>query len=288
MLSIHRLPIHLDLQALCRFTPQSHFGPVHLEDSGIAAGSAQARGDPASRQKPHFHQPASLVDGQIDVVEHGRISFSEVNQARENRFHRDLVATELQHGFSMRLSEYLVKYPSLALAYFFCHGRRMASKYGKIKDNKMSQRYSVRPFRIADLDRIMEIERASFGQDAYDRNLFAEYAHKCGELFLVAARSRKVWGYALTCRRGGACQNQAELVSVAVDPAARGTGAAKALMDSTLRRLRPRGVTRWALMVKVTNQRARAFYEKYGFEKVRIVRKYYEDGQDGCLMAKFL
>ena len=145
---------------------------------------------------------------------------------------------------------------------------------------------------VADLDRIMEIERASFGRDAYDRNLFAEYTHKCGELFLVAERGRKVWGYALTClaarRRGGVSGKQAELISVAVDPAARGTGAARALMDSTLPRLRWREVSRMGLMVKVTNARARAFYERYGFKKIRIVRAYYEDGQDGWLMAKHL
>jgi ribosomal-protein-alanine N-acetyltransferase len=151
----------------------------------------------------------------------------------------------------------------------------------------MTKRYSIRPVRAADLGRILEIERASFGRDAYDRNLFAEYNRKCGELFLVAERSRKVWGYALTCMRAGT-RNQAELVSVALDPAARGTGAAKALMDSTLRRLHRREVTRLSLMVKVTNERARAFYEKYGFNKVRIARTYYEDGQDGWLMAKHL
>ena len=150
----------------------------------------------------------------------------------------------------------------------------------------MNQRYSIRRLRAADLDRIMEIERASFGADAYDRNLFAEYARKYGELFLVAERSRKVWGYILTSRRKGAFRNRAELVSLAVDPVMRGRGVAPALMESTLRRLRLRGVVRIGLMVRVTNQRARAFYEKYGFQKVRRVRRYYEDGEDGWLMGK--
>jgi len=156
----------------------------------------------------------------------------------------------------------------------------------------MVQRYSIRRARVADLDRIMGIERASFGSDAYDRNLFAAYTRKCGELFLVAECSQAVWGYALTClaarKSGGVSGRRAELVSVAVDPAARRTGAAKALMDSTLRRLRLRGVSRLGLTVKVTNETARAFYERYGFEKVRIVRAYYEDGQDGWLMVKYL
>ena len=148
------------------------------------------------------------------------------------------------------------------------------------------RRYSIRRSRLADLDRIMEIERASFGPDAYDRNLFAEYTRKCGELFLVAERGRKVWGYVLTCPRAGAFRDRAELVSLAVDPAMRGRGVATALMESTLRRLRLRGFSRFGLMVKVTNERARAFYEKHGFNKVRRVRRYYEDGEDGWLMAR--
>jgi ribosomal-protein-alanine N-acetyltransferase len=57
-------------------------------------------------------------------------------------------------------------------------------------------------------------------------------------------------------------------------------------MDSTLRRLRLRRIGRFGLMVKVTNREARAFYEKYGFRKVRTVRRYYEDGNDGWLMGR--
>ena len=144
--------------------------------------------------------------------------------------------------------------------------------------------HTVRRLRLADLNRIMEIERASFGDEAYDRNLFAEFFRTCGELFLVVERRRKVSGYIVTCIRG----EQAELVSVAVDPAARGRGAASALMESTLRRLRRRGIARIGLVVKVTNRQALAFYERYGFERVGKAPRYYEDGADGWRMAKKL
>jgi ribosomal-protein-alanine N-acetyltransferase len=150
----------------------------------------------------------------------------------------------------------------------------------------MSTPFSIRLLRLSDLDRIMEIERASFGDDAYDRNLFAGFYHKCGELFLVAVRRRNVCGYMLTCPGGKAAPARAELVSVAVDPRQRGKGIASALMDSTLRRLRRRGIARFHLMVKVTNQPAIAFYERYGFIRSRIVRQYYEDGADAWRMAR--
>ena len=146
----------------------------------------------------------------------------------------------------------------------------------------MAARWEVRKLRRSDLDRVQQIENASFGEDAYDRNLLAEFFAKCGELFLVAVRQLGVCGYMVTCIRG----ERAEVVSIAVAPAARGRGVASRLMESTLRRLRRRKVKRLVLMVKVTNTAAREFYVKFGFERVRLVRGYYEDGADGLLMAR--
>jgi ribosomal-protein-alanine N-acetyltransferase len=138
--------------------------------------------------------------------------------------------------------------------------------------------------RQRDLDAILEVENASFGADAYDRKLFAEYAAACEALFLVAESGGRVCGYSVTRATG----TRAELVSIAVLPPARGQGAASALLRSTLRRLRRRRVERLTLMVKLTNTVAREFYEKFGFTKVRVVRGYYEDGADGCLLRKAL
>ena len=146
----------------------------------------------------------------------------------------------------------------------------------------------IRRFRESDLDAILKIEHASFHKDAYDRNLFAEFYRKCGDLFLVAEGTGDIRGYMLTCTRSRGGSRTAELVSVAVDPRARHQGVASALMDSTLRRLRRRRVTRFSLMVKVTNRRAVAFYQKYRFLQLRIARRYYEDGMDAWLMVRDL
>lgn len=150
----------------------------------------------------------------------------------------------------------------------------------------MARRFSTGPIREPEIERILEIEASSFGKEAYDRKLFAEYLHKCGDLFLGAREGRKLCGYMLTHMR--ADTGRAELVSVAVDPEYRGMGVASTLMESTLRRLRRRGATRFTLMVKLTNRKARRFYEKYGFSPVRRVPGYYEDGKEGLLMRKVL
>jgi [ribosomal protein S18]-alanine N-acetyltransferase len=152
----------------------------------------------------------------------------------------------------------------------------------------MTKRFSIRLFRLSDMDRILQIEHSSFGKDAYDRNLFAGFHHKCGELFLVLWKGRNLCGYMVTCVGGRTGSASAELISIAVDPSYRGKGIASALMDSTLRRLRRRGVRRFWLTVKVTNAVAIRFYESYGFHNSRIVRAYYEDGADGRRMEKVL
>jgi ribosomal-protein-alanine N-acetyltransferase len=277
-----------DLQAARGVAAERDFRAIHLEDTRIAAGGAQSRGDECAGDETEFHQPARIIGGQIDPVEDRGVAFSQVYQARVRRFRLAVVATQLQHDFSMRESEILVKRLDPLAGLFSCHGSPKLSKCGKIKDNRMDKRFAIHPVRQRDLDRILEIEVASFGPDAYDRNLFAEYTRKCGGLFLVAEWGTKVCAYSITALSPSRMGNRAELVSVAVDPAFLGKGAASALMDSTLSRLRRRGIVRLGLMVKVTNQRALGFYEKYGFRKLRRVSRYYEDGADGLCLAKDL
>jgi len=139
-------------------------------------------------------------------------------------------------------------------------------------------RYTVRTARGADLEAILAVERASFGRWAWDRKLFAEILDTPGSLFLVVEAGDGVDGYcAATAGRGGGMS----LDSIAVAPRARGTGAADALLRSLLRRARARGAGRMTLMVKVTNRRAQAFYERHGFRRTGRVPGYYEDGRDG-------
>jgi ribosomal-protein-alanine N-acetyltransferase len=151
----------------------------------------------------------------------------------------------------------------------------------------MQKRFSVRPFRPADMDKILIIEQASFGPDAYDRNLFAEYARIAGSLFLLAESARGAAGYSLACVSGKS-GDLANLVSIAVHPKARGKGAASLLLTSTIRRLKLRGIKRLTLTVRQSNATALRFYERHGFAKLRRAPGYYEDGEDGLLMRRRL
>ncbi len=142
----------------------------------------------------------------------------------------------------------------------------------------MASGVTVREFTHRSLGRVVEIERASFGKDAWPAEWFVEYWRENPELFLVARLSRRVVGYSITRMnwRG------AELESIAVDPRFRGRGVAQALLDATVARLKGVGALR--LMVSTANTPALRFYRQYGFVRTRLVKGYYGAGRDAWRM----
>jgi len=127
---------------------------------------------------------------------------------------------------------------------------------------------------------VLAIERASFGAEAWPRELFDELLGDCPELFFVARIGLRLRGYIATCvvRQG------AEVVSIAVDPRRRGQGIATAMMRHTLDSLRRRGIQRCWLTVRTGNVDAIRFYRGAGFVRVRRVKHYYGPGADGWRM----
>ena len=126
--------------------------------------------------------------------------------------------------------------------------------------------------------RVVEIERAAFGREAWRAELFQEYFQIAPELFLVARLGRRIAGYSIarTDWRG------AELESIAVDPLYRGRGVAQSLLTATIELLK--GAKALRLMVSVANEPALRFYQRFGFTRVRKVARYYGKGRDAWRM----
>jgi ribosomal-protein-alanine N-acetyltransferase len=72
--------------------------------------------------------------------------------------------------------------------------------------------------------------------------------------------------------------DEAEILSIAVDPAARSRGLGRALLQRNVRRLAARGVQTLFLEVEAGNSAALRLYQGLGFEKVGERRDYYRQG----------
>lgn len=82
--------------------------------------------------------------------------------------------------------------------------------------------------------------------------------------------------------------SEAEIVDVATAPAWRRQGAASALLRAIESRCRELGIDAIYLEVRATNQAAIALYTAFGFEQMRVRRRYYADGEDAWDMRKTL
>ena len=135
---------------------------------------------------------------------------------------------------------------------------------------------------------VMALERELFPDDAWTPEMFAaEFAQPASRrLYLVAEEENALIGYAGMMFTGGP---QADVVTLAVDPAHWGHGTGTALLTALLNEAGNRGCTEVLLEVREDNPRARRLYLRHGFTEVGVRRSYYQpSGVDAVVMRKGL
>lgn len=129
-----------------------------------------------------------------------------------------------------------------------------------------------------DVASIAEIERLSFPEPWSEPAWRAEVEHP-GALVLVVESPAE--GFASFRRMSG----EAELLRVAVHPAARRKGWASRLLEAGLASLRGEEAAICHLEVRANNQAAITLYLRYGFVEVGRRPRYYTDGTDALLFT---
>ena len=146
----------------------------------------------------------------------------------------------------------------------------------------------LRGMRKADMPRIMALEHELFPEDAWTPEMFAgESAQPLSRrLYLVAEQGDTLIGYAGMMFGGG---SQADVVTLAVDPAHWGQGTGTALLCALVEEAGRRGYADVLLEVREDNPRARRLYLRHGFTEIGIRRGYYQpSGVDAVVMRKVL
>ena len=139
---------------------------------------------------------------------------------------------------------------------------------------------TVRAFQKSDLPGILRIERESFNEEAWPRELLLDYAAAVPDLFLVARVGGKIAGYSIGCMT----RHGAEIASLGVLPRYRQRGVATALLRTNLRKLRRTGAKAVWLTVRRGNEAAIHLYRKFGFVRTATVPDHYKDHSSGWRM----
>jgi len=137
-----------------------------------------------------------------------------------------------------------------------------------------------------DLEKILEIERASFKRaDAFSLALFKKYLKELGEsFFVVSDKPNSIVGYAIL----GEEEGKDYLLSIAIHPKKRNQGFATSLLKFLEFKCYEKGLTKLTLEVRVNNKKAIAMYKNLGFVEVGKKKDFYEDGADALVMEKSL
>ncbi|GAA1899882.1 ribosomal protein S18-alanine N-acetyltransferase [Lapillicoccus jejuensis] len=138
-----------------------------------------------------------------------------------------------------------------------------------------------------DLARLAELDAELFADDAWsEATWWAELAGRPRRDYVVAVdASGEVLGYAGVDLAG----EVADVMTVAVVPAARGTGLGDRLVGWLVARAEESGAEALLLEVRADNAPARRLYARHGFAELSVRRRYYQPGDvDAVIMRKLL
>jgi [ribosomal protein S18]-alanine N-acetyltransferase len=145
----------------------------------------------------------------------------------------------------------------------------------------------LRLMTTADLDAVLALELALFGEEAWSRQmLVGELGQQpASRFYLVAEDAGTLVGYAGLLAAGG----QGDVLTIAVDTARWGQGVGSELLRQLLGEAKRRDCTEVFLEVRADNTRAQRLYHWWGFAEVGIRRGYYQpSGMDAIVMRRDL
>ncbi len=137
----------------------------------------------------------------------------------------------------------------------------------------------------ADLDAVVELEQAVFGEEAWTRQMLAGELEQqpASRHYLVAEDDGRIAGYAGLLGAGW----QGDVLTLAVAADRWGHGIGSALLEALLAEAVRRGCTEVFLEVRTDNSRAQRLYKRYRFVEVGIRRGYYQpSGADALVMRR--
>jgi ribosomal-protein-alanine N-acetyltransferase len=149
------------------------------------------------------------------------------------------------------------------------------------QDTRSSSTTRLRAARASDIDAIVLIEQASFG-DPWNRTAFVELLDDPRVCFLLAERDGSVRGYVVAWF----VLDEGEIGNLAVSESARRQGAGALLLDGAIKVAGESDVASLYLEVRDSNMAARALYASRGFVEIGRRRDYYRRPREDALVLR--
>ena len=149
----------------------------------------------------------------------------------------------------------------------------------------MSAEPRVRAMRWWDIEPVMVLERELFGDEAWSDTMFwSELAESTSRHYLVTECAGDVLAYAGLCAYP---PSDSYVQTIAVAPGHQGHGLGTTLLTQLIDESTRRGCKNLDLEVRADNERAIALYERHGFQRVGLRRRYYQpSGVDAVVMRR--
>lgn len=142
----------------------------------------------------------------------------------------------------------------------------------------------IRPFRMSDIREVISISRITLRED-YPEDLYISISDSWNGVFLVALENTSVVGFINgLMENDGVCR----VLMLAVRPDRYRRGIGGMLLSDMVKIFERNGSDRIILEVRPSNLNAIDFYRKRGFKSVGIIKDFYNDGEDGIRMIKYL
>lgn len=145
---------------------------------------------------------------------------------------------------------------------------------------------TVEPLRREDLERCVELEKVLFpGEDPWPLHAFHDELD-AGFPYFGAYADGNLVGYAGMALMGGGSWAEAEIHTIGVDPAWQGRGIGRDLLLGLLA-IADEHHAPVFLEVRTDNVAAIALYERHGFVRTGVRKRYYQpSGADAYTMAR--
>lgn len=134
---------------------------------------------------------------------------------------------------------------------------------------------TIRPATLSDLDRIMDLERAIFPDDAWSPELMSEgITNQYSHYVVTETAEGQIVAYGGAFHLPG--NDSADIHNVAVADSMRGNGLGAELFDELVAWCVADGATRVLLEVRADNPVAQALYASRGFTTIAVREGYYQ------------